>query len=407
MSKTVWLINQYASTPEYGYAGRHYYLGKELVKKGYTVYLIVSAAHHLLRNKPQVDSSFLIEKDDGLNIVWVKMPSYTEAHSKIRALSWFLFPLKIQRLASILSEKPDVVLCSSPSLISFLGAKRLAKKFQTRLIFEVRDIWPMTLIEVGGFSKKHPFIRFMQWVEDKAYLESDAVVSNLKNAVEHMVSRGMDRSKFNWIPNGFSLEEVELKSPLNNNSAAKLPANKFLIGYTGTMGAANALDTLIDSAEQLKYDLDVAFVLVGEGKEKVVLQQRVNEMGLNNVIFIDSIPKIQIQSMLSQFDACYIGLTKDPLFRFGVSPNKLFDYLYSGKPIIYGIDSGEYQPVGEVGAGIQIPAENSECLTKAVLDLKSMSPEERLQLGINGREAALEQYEYKKLSDSFASVLFD
>ena len=323
MSKTVWLINQYASTPEYGYAGRHYYLGKELVKKGYTVYLIVSAAHHLLRNKPQVDSSFLIEKDDGLNIVWVKMPSYTEAHSKIRALSWFLFPLKIQRLASILSEKPDVVLCSSPSLISFLGAKRLAKKFQARLIFEVRDIWPMTLIEVGGFSKKHPFIRFMQWIEDKAYLESDAVVSNLKNAVEHMVSRGMVRSKFNWIPNGFSLEEVELKSPLNNNSAAKLPANKFLIGYTGTMGAANALDTLIDSAEQLKYDLDVAFVLVGEGKEKVVLQQRVNEMGLNNVIFIDSIPKIQIQSMLSQFDACYIGLTKDPLFRFGVSPNKL------------------------------------------------------------------------------------
>lgn len=406
MAKTVWIINQYGSTPETGLGGRHYYLARELSKKGYKVYVIASATHHLLRNKPKLQGAFKQESVEGVTFVWVDMPAYDEAHSKQRVLNWFIFPWRIRKLAKALSHKPDSILCSSPSPISFLGAKRLAKKFNSRLIFEVRDIWPLTLVELGGYSPKHPFIKLMQWVEDKAYRESDAVVSNLKNSVNHMVSRGLECSKFTWIPNGFSLDEVSQKVPLNTATLNQLPNDKFIVGYTGTLGVANALDTLIEAAEKLKGYTQIAFVLVGGGKEKLTLQKIVTEKKLNNVFFIAPIPKVEIQAMLNRFDACYIGLTKDPLFRFGVSPNKLFDYLYSAKPIIYGIESGDYKPVEEAQAGIQIPAKDSDKLVDAVLSLYKMPVLEREVMGCNGRKVATEQYQYEHLAEKLAGVIF-
>jgi glycosyltransferase involved in cell wall biosynthesis len=407
MSKTVWIVNQYASTPEFGFAGRHYYLGRELAKLGYNVYLIVSAAHHLLREKPEVISEFRFEKKaDQFTVVWTRMPCYGQAHSKGRIMGWFLFSWRIRKLARVIPDPPDVVVCSSPSLLSFLGAKSLARKFGARLIFEVRDIWPMTLTDIGGYSSRHPFIRFLQWVEDKAYRESDRVVSNLKNSVEHMVSRGMERDKFAWVPNGFSMDEVHLNTPLNVRAAGQLPDNKFLVGYTGTHGVANALDTLIEAAQLLREHSEIAFILVGNGKEKPKLQDQVAEKGLANVYFVDPIPKVEIPAMLSRFNTCYIGWLNDPLYRFGIGANKIPEYLYSGKPIIHAF-SGGGDPIMEASAGIRIPAEDDKQLADAVLKLYRMSQEERAAIGANGRKAALEQYEYGQLAEKLSGVLFD
>lgn len=407
MSKTVWVINQYASTPATALGGRHYYMAREMAKKGCKVYLIGSASHHLLREKPVFDATFKLEELEGFTFVWVKMPSYEHAHSKKRVLNWLLFPWRLRKLGQVIPDNPDTILCSSPSPLAFLGAQSLAKKFNARLVFEVRDIWPLTLTELGGHSPKNPLIQLMQWVEDRAYRESDAVVSNLRNSVEHMVSHGMARGKFTWVPNGFSIDEVSLKSPLNSKARSQVPEGKFTIGYTGTLGIANSLNTLVYAAEQLKGHPDICFVLVGDGKEKPGLRQLVAEKGLTNVYFVDPIPKVEIQAMLALFDVCYIGLSKDPLFRFGVSPNKLFDYLYSGKPIIYGIESGSYKPVKDIGAGIQIASEDTEQLADAVLKLYSMAPEERETMGAKGRKAALEQYEYGQLADRLSDVLFE
>jgi glycosyltransferase involved in cell wall biosynthesis len=406
MSETVWIINQYASTPSTGIGGRHYYMAREMAKRGYNVYIIGSAAHHILREKPVVKEDFLLEELDGFKFVWVKMPDYKDAHSKQRALNWFLFPWRIRKLANFIKDKPDAILSSSPSLLSFLGTQRLAKKMRARLVFEVRDIWPLTLTEIGGFSSKHPFIRLMQWVEDKAYRDADAIISNLKNSVEHMSSRGLDRTKFNWVPNGFSLDEVNQKAPLNALATNQLPRNKFIVGYTGTMGVANALDTLIDAADQLKDRPDIVFVLVGTGKEKAALKALVEERELKNVFFVDPIPKVEIQSMLNRFDACYIGWLNDPIYQYGIAANKIFDYLYSSKPIIHAY-SGACDPVAEAQAGVQLPAQDSDKLAEAVLKLYQMTPVERAEMGENGRKAALAQYEYGQLAEKLAGVLFD
>ncbi|MCZ2443349.1 MAG: glycosyltransferase family 4 protein [Flavobacteriales bacterium] len=404
--KTLWIIHQYASTPDTGMGGRHFYLAEELAKLGHKVYVVAASANHLLHTQPHLTSKFTFEKISGFTFVWVKMPPYAEAHSKQRALNWFLFPWRIQKLTQVIVDKPDAVLCSSPSPIAFLGAERLAKKLKAKLIFEVRDIWPLTLTEIGGYSPKHPFIRLMGWVERRAYKNADLVVSNLKNAVEHMVTQGLRREKFVWIPNGFSLTEVSQKTPLNKQATNQLPKNKFIVGYTGTIGVANALDSLIEAAAILRKNKDIAFVLVGHGKEKTTLQALVENKQLKNVYFIDSIPKIEIQAMLAEFSVCYMGLTKDPLFRFGVSPNKLFDYLYSGKPVLYAVDSGNYTPIKDSKAGMQIEPQNPQAIADAVLKFYNMTPKERTKMGENGCKVAMQQYEYGKLAKKLEKLLF-
>lgn len=405
--KIVWIINQYAATPNEGIGGRSYYFSESLSSIDVEVYLISASYTHLLRKPPKINKSIeLIKLKENFNFVWLKVPSYTESHSKQRIINWFIFAAKILKLKSLL-PKPDVVIYSSPSLVGYLGAERVAKDMDVPLVFEVRDIWPLTLIELGNYSINHPFIKFLQYIEDRAYRNADIVVSNLKNAVEHMQSRGMDKVKFNWIPNGFLKQEVENANSLEQSTLNQLPKNKFVIGYAGTFGLANALESYINAAKILKDYEDIAFVLVGQGKLKEKLVEQVDKLNLSNVYFVDSIPKSQIQSLLKQFDVCYIGLTKDPLFRFGVSPNKLFDYLYAGKPIIYAIDSGKYTPILDAGAGIQVEPENEKQISEAVLELYHLSPGEREEMGNKGKNTALNSYEYNSLAKKLMNIIFE
>lgn len=405
MKKNIWLINQYASTPETGLAGRHYYFAEELAKQGHNVKVIAGSFSHILREPKDIKDNYEIEHRDGFDFVWVKTSDYNSSNSKRRILNWFSFAYKLLTLPKLLGEKPDVILYSSAPLVGFLSAKHLSKKLGAKLIFEVRDIWPLSVIQIGGYSENHPFIRLLQWIEDKAYASSDMVISNLKSSVEHMISRGLDANKFRWLPNGVSIREVSTNSPLSDEVVEQLPKDKFIVGYTGAFGNANALDYLLESANQLKEYEDIAFVLVGKGKESEALKVMAREKNLTNVHFINAIPKPQIQSMLSMFDVCYIGLTSDPLFKFGVSPNKLFDYLYSGRPVLYAIDSGGYKPVKDANAGIEVEPENVSEITAAILKMKEMEKSKLIAMGKNGRDLVVQDYSYAKLSKQLDELI--
>ena len=404
--KTFWFVNQYSSTPETAMGGRHYYLAQELAKKGHQVYVIAGSYSHLLRNPKQFEEQYLVEEIiPNFSFVWINLPEYQEAHSKQRVLNWFKFSWLLRNMSNVIPAKPDVILYSSPSLIGYLGAKYLANKFRVPFIFEVRDIWPLTLMELGGHSPNHPFIKLMQWIEDRAYKKADYVFSNLYNAVEHMRSRGLDTHKFHWIPNGVSLEEVSQKQELSSETLAQLPQNKFIIGYTGTIGIANAIDDLIEAAQILSNNTQLHFVLVGSGKEKENLVQKVRSLGLQNITFIDAIPKKQIQSMLELFDICYIGWQKNSLYRFGIAPNKLPEYLYAGKPIIHAF-SGKGDIVQQAQAGITIEAEDPQAIVGAVQQLYTLTEEQRLQLGASGKQFVLQHLEYAMIAEKLENIVF-
>ena len=402
--KTLWLINQYASTPQTGMGGRHYYLARELARQGHRVYLIAAGYTHLLRELPEIFGEVRIQSSDGFHFVWLRMPKYSEAHSKKRVYNWFLFAWLLGRLPGVIPGRPDAILYSSPSLVGYLGARRLARRYGVPLTFELRDIWPLTLTGIGGYSRHHPFIRFLQWIEDKAYRESARLVSNLENAVEHIRSRGGAPEKFAWLPNGFSADETDNLEPLSVEENSLVPANKFKIGYTGTLGRANDLDVLIAAAQQLREYEDIVFVLVGKGREKPRLQRLVREKGLANVIFVDPIAKARVQTMLARFDVCFIGWRNEPMYRFGIGANKIPEYFLSGRPVLHAY-SGKGDPVAEAGAGLTVPAGDAEAVARAVLTLKAMAPEQRAEMGRNGRAFAAARYEYGALAVRLAEVM--
>lgn len=403
--KTFWIINQYSSTPETSMGGRHYYIAQELAKKGHTVYVIAGSYSHLLRNFKTFDEDFFLEEvEPNFNFVWVNLPKYQGAHDKKRIINEFSFSFKIRKLKEFIKHKPDIILHSSPALITYFGASHLAAFFKIPFIFEVRDPWPLTLIEVGGYSKSHPFVQFLQWIEDRAYKRADFVFSNFFNAIEHMRSRGLISSKFYWVPNGISLPEVENKESLDSAVLNNIPNDKFIIGYTGTLGVANAMNFLIDAAELLVNNHDIHFVLVGDGKEKAYLEKRVAERNLTNVTFIPPIPKKQIQSILEKFDACYIGWLNHKMYRLGIAANKLPEYLYSGRPIIHSY-SGAGDFVQQANAGISIEAEKPQLIVDAILKLYQLPLEERQQMGERGKRFVLENLTYLKIATTLEKIV--
>jgi glycosyltransferase involved in cell wall biosynthesis len=384
--------------------GRHHYLAKELSRLGHDVTLVAARRHHLLRQDVDTDNLPAEEIVDGYRFVRIDVPRYSNAHDKRRILAWFAFAARLLQLRRRLGEKPDALLYSSPHLIGYLAAERLARSCGARLVFEVRDIWPLTLVEVGGYSPRHPFIRVLQWIEDRAYKHSDKVVSNLEGAVGHMTLRGMSESKFTWVSNGIALNEIATPEPLPAEFAAQIPLGGLRIAYTGTLGAANALDTLLGAAALLRDLPDVHFILVGQGGERALLENKRDELQLNNVHFLNGVPKKQVQSVLAACDACYIGWLNSPLYQWGIAANKIPEYLVSGRPVIHSY-SGGCDPIVKFDCGVTVAAGDPQALAKAIRLVHSMSEEERSRMGTNGHKAALAHYDYAKLARKLERVL--
>lgn len=401
--KTIWIINQDATTPETGYAGRSYYLSEELSNLGYKVYLIAGGYSHLHFNSPNIQNEVEVRPNSKFDFVWIKLPKYKNAHSKKRILNWFLFAFKISKLLNHIPNKPDVIFYSSPPLIGFLGALKLKMRSKAKLIFEIRDIWPLTLKEIGGYGNSNPLIFFMSWIEKLAYKKSDKIISNLSNAFYYLSEFGVSRENFLWIPNGISISEINKSIPLNSRINDLIPKDKFIVGYSGTLGAANALEFFIQASIKLKDNSDIYFVVVGSGKEKSNLKSMVAQN--NNILFIDPIPKEQMHSLLSRFDVCYLGWRKHKLYEFGIGSNKLPEYLFSAKPIIHSY-SGQKDIVSIAEAGITIEAENTHEIISAILKLLRMPKSQRDVLGKNGLNFARQNLRYDSLAKTLENELF-
>ncbi len=400
MSKNVWIINEYAGTPYHGMEFRHYYLGRELIKLGNKVTIVSSSYSHLYKNLPNIGNAYTFEEIDGINYVWVKVPHYSNSTDKKRVLKWFVFTFKLFFLPFKKMEKPDVVIASPMAPFLAVPAYRIAKKYDAKFFYEIKDVWPLSIIELGNISETNPLIKLMSWCEKFALNKADKVVSSLQNYGEHMQELGIDKD-FVWINNGISLDEMQNIEALPQEVESKLPKDKFIVGYTGTVGIANGLEYFCEATKILKDHNDIVFVIVGDGKLKPKLQK---EYGvLDNLIFIEPIPKAQVQSMLQKFDACFIGWRKEKIYKYGISANKLFDYMYSAKPILHAF---EYDNIVNLyNCGISVEPENEKAISDGVLKLFNLSKDERASMGENGKKAVIEKFSYEKLAQKYVTIL--
>jgi glycosyltransferase involved in cell wall biosynthesis len=347
------------------------------------------------------------ERIDGIRYVWVRTPSY-HGNGFARAVNIFAFVavLSLRQGEALGTNLPDVVIASSTYPLDFVAARRVAARAGAKVIYEVHDLWPLSLIELGNMSRWHPFIVLMQWAENYACRRADGIVSLLPKAEPHLRQHGMPEGHFTYIPNGIVVEEwqnhkapVSLPDEHRGALAALQKTGSFLIGYAGAHGVANSLHIVVEAARLLR-DKPICFVLVGKGPEKESLQQRARQQGLLNMVFLPPVPKSSVPQLLSALDALYIGLPRRPVFRFGISPNKLMDYMMAGKPLIQGIEAGN-DLVAESGCGLSIAPESPGALAGAAMQIMTWSPSERDQAGRRGREYVLRHHDYRALARHF------
>lgn len=400
-NKTLWIVNQYAGSKYHGMVFRSYYIAKELVNSGWNVVVFSGSFSHLFIKPPCVSSRFTFEEIDGITFCWVKLRKYTESRSVNRVLSMIEFMLKLFMLNSNLLPKPSAILVSSPSPFSLLNGFRFARQFKSKLIYEVRDLWPLTLVELGSISRFNPFVVVLQLLEKLAYRVSDHVVSVLPGTKPYMISHGMRPDKFLYVPNGIDLDEMSRSDELEEKVEKLIPVNKFIVGHLGSVSISHSLESLISAANLMISKSDVHFLIVGNGPDKDKLKQAV--IG-NNVTFIDAINKSQVQSMLANFDICYLGCPDESIYKYGISANKVFDYMYSSKPIIHSGNVG-FDPIVEASCGVSVAPEDPEAIVAGIEHLRSIGSHGRMALGRNGRVFVEKHHSYKELTKQLNSVL--
>ena len=381
---------------------RQFEIGRELTRLGLTVVVISGSYSHLFARQPAATGAYTLEDLDGLTYCWVRVPRYERAMSLGRVLSMFVFMARLYRLPARRLPAPDAIVVSSPSLFPVLPAGRWARRRRIPLVFEVRDLWPLTLQELGGLPRWHPLVAVMRWFEGRAYAIADRVVSVLPAAGAHLEARGMAPSKLAIIPNGVSadalLEPVTAAPEVVRAEAARSP---FTVGFVGTLGVANALEALIGAARLLAGE-DIRFVLVGQGPEAERLQALAAD--LPNVAFVGAVPKPDVPATLRVFDACYVGYHRSPLYRFGISPNKVFDYMAASRPIILAAEAAN-DVVADAGCGLTVPPDDPTAIADAIRRLRAMPAEDLARLGANGRAYVEREHTYPILARRYLELL--
>lgn len=403
------LINHYAGSPDMGMEFRPYYLAKEWLKLGHSVTIVSGSFSHLRSHNPVLSRMYKEEMIDGIRYVWLKTPSYFTNGVK-RAINMGVFVVLLHLFAKKLTAgfRPDLVIASSTYPLDIYPAKKIARKHKAKLVFEVHDLWPLSPMELGGMSKNHPFIRIIQKGEDYACRNADRIVSILPYANLHLETRGMAPEKYVHVPNGINIDDWENPRGFLPHEHRKILEGLkndgcFIIGYAGSLGLANALDAFIESIIYIK-NINVRYVLVGQGIEKERLIKKIEELGLcDKITFLPPVSKKVIPELLGSFDALFLGLKEANLFSFGVSPNKMIDYMMAGRPIINAVQARN-NPVSDAQCGVSV-FNSPISIAAGVTTIGNMSEQEREQLGKNGRAYILKNQTFDVLAMRFLEAV--
>ena len=397
-------IEHYAGSPEMGMEFRPYYLSREWVSMGHKVTIIAGDYSHLRKKNPSAINDFASEKIDGIEYVWLRTGEY-QGNGVNRALSMERFVRKLYFNASEIVRrwKPDLVISSSTYPLDTYPAQKIAKLAGAKYVHEVHDMWPSTLYEVGGMSRKHPFVIAMQAGENYAYKHCDKCVSLLPFAEDYMRKHGLKPGKFVNIQNGVMEEEWQnvQKIPSYHEEFFREHADKFIVGYFGGHALSNALDKGLDIALKMQEDYpDVIFVFVGDGVEKPRLMERAESENITNAFFLPPVDKKSIPDLIRHFDCSYMTGLPSPLYRFGLCLNKMYDSMMGGIPVVCAFDAPD-TVVRQFDCGFHCDPENEDEVIEAIKAIRNMSPEDRKEMGERGREAITSRFTYSSLARQF------
>ena len=400
----IWIINQFANTPDLAGHTRQYEISKYLVQKNWKVELFASDFNLSERKFKKLTKNQLLktEKINGIKWNWLRVISYKKNDIKrILNMLSFCFNLSFIFLTKLIIKRNEVkiIYASSPQLPAAFVSLVFAKMLKIPFFFEVRDLWPQVLIDQTGVNNQNFLIKILKILEKKLYKYSDEIIVLSKNSIDYIKTRG--GSNITWLPNGpdltnFSFSELPYEG---NGFNSERP---FTIIYTGTHGESNDLINVVKAAELIQ-ELPILFIFVGDGPEKNKLINISKK--LNNIKFFDPIPKYKIPSFIANSDAVLISLKDVLVFKYGISPNKLYDAYAIGRPVITTIEGAINDEVNAYNLGVTCIAENPKLLAKSIKVLFDLPREKRSQMGKRARKLAEEIYSREIINKKLHNLL--
>ena len=397
----IWIVNHYAQMPSEAGLTRDHALSWPLVQRGHEVTIVSSAFHHRTRTSSLAPGeSSRVETSDGITFVRLATPPYRD-NGAARFWNMVQFGQQVRHHPVVRGlPRPDVIVGSSPHLFSAWAGEYWARKYRVPFVLEVRDVLPAVYVSVGGYSPHHPAIVALGRLEQYLYRRARRIITPLSALDDYLAGCGVPRERVVWIPNGVDLSLVPPVTPA--------PAGERLqVIYAGAFGPANDLGTVLEAAALLKaqgWEARLGFTFIGDGHQRAMLEERAHTRGLGNVVFRDAVPKAEIYPLLSASDIGLLHVMALPEFKYGISPNKLFDYMAVGRPVVCAATTPD-DPVRRAGAGLSVPSQDPPALAAALRKLAEMSPEQRDEIGRRGRQFVEQQHSFGILSRQFEAAL--
>ncbi len=386
----------YIGSPTSPKEWRAYFLSKGFTANGHSVSVIGASNHHMQRDNHEQTENVVTKSIEDIQFYWLKVPKYVgNGFSRIKNMlsfgyqSFFMDPVEELGI-----NTPDLIVASSVHPFHLIGAIRWARKYKCKIFFEVRDPWPLSLNLLLGMSKWHPLSLLLQLFQYIGHKYTDKTISTAFNLKSYMMQHGLAEDKFIYACNGIdSTQEVSEKSILDNKLSDIRDKYPRIVMYTGTLGVPNAMKYVIEAFNKIKSH-NIALVIIGNGIEKENLQQLRNS---KNIYFFDPVPKNEVQRVLSYADVCILSWQNISLYKYGLSPNKVFDYMWAAKPILQAVNSPNNQ-VELASCGENIEPENSTKIMEAILLYANKSDSELKSIGLNGHKYLLEHFEFKNIA---------
>lgn len=396
------VISHAGGSPYHGPNMRWFFLAKALKCYGVNVSIVSSGYFHKYFKAPTLRSSSETEVLEDVQFYWLKNFRY---HGRVKQiLNQFWFTIKARLLLKkILKDKEiDIVIASSPHPLVIFPAKRLAELKKAPLVYEVRDLWPLVIKELSGSSNCNPYIWLTKQAERYAIRNADSITSVKPGDIEYFRTEYPKKDlDFTYIPNGFFVEQ---SSAVIKTKHVKKQAN-FTIGYVGAVSSYYGLDALIEAVAYLKEHIEVVVVVVGGGEDLERLKNKATKLNCRNINFVGQVPRSEVASYIQSFDVCYVGLKDVKANRFGISCNKIFEYMHEAKPILASYNT-EFDPVQMAGCGVTVNAESSSSVLEGIRKLFNCTEAEREEMGLRGKEYFLKNHDFSQVAKIYHS-LFD
>lgn len=406
MKKNVWIFNHYAEPPQYETRIRNNAMAKYLMREGYDVTIFAASTIHNTDINLITDGSPYIRREyDGLKFVHINVPKYS-GNGLSRKINLLLFPYRLWKYTKRLGERPDVIV-NDLTVMAMSFPFKIAKRYNVPIISEVRDPWPESIIESGLLKRESLLAKFLYVVERQIYQKSDAVVFTGEGGYDYIIEHGWEkavpRSKVHYINNGVDMEQFDYNLEHFSVEDADLDnGEQFNVVYTGSIRLVNNLGLLVDAAKQVK-DPKIKFLIWGDGDELPALRQRVEEEQIRNISFKGQVEKKYVPSIVSRADLNVVHWEMSNRLRFGVSFNKLFEYLAAGRPIFSTVRPG-YSILEKYHCGMDTEGFTPEDLAEGIQRMAALPAEEQEQMGQNARKAAA-AYDFKNLTRKLIDII--